>query len=128
MVSKVKMSGVVFTSDITNNAPYYVINYDDVSGLSDTVTSGKSEHSQKSLYILKRDVNLLRSKRFIKLIRSVKDLEKKYKNIDFDIEIAQNISGRLFLLQVRPLVKQKKISEDRSIKLKKIKAYKKKQK
>ena len=127
MVSKVKMSGVVFTSDITNNAPYYVINYDDVSGLSDTVTSGKSEHSQKSLYILKRHVNLLRSKRFIKLIRSVKELEKKYKNIDLDIEFAQNISGRLFLLQVRPLVKQKKISEDKINKIeKKIKSLQKK--
>ena len=119
MVSNVKMSGVVFTSDITNNAPYYVINYDDVSGLSDTVTSGRSEHSQKSLYILKKHINQLRSDRFIKLIKSVKELEKKYQDISLDIEFAQNSTGKLFLLQVRPLILQKKISEKETIRIEK---------
>ena len=51
MVSEISMSGVIFTHEIKNGAPYYSINYDDVSGSSTTVTSGSSRHSNKTLYI-----------------------------------------------------------------------------
>ena len=42
MITNVKMSGVIFTHDADNNSPYYCINYDDISGKSDTVTSGRA--------------------------------------------------------------------------------------
>ena len=41
-LGNVKVSGVVFTRDINNNSPYYKINYDDNSGSSDSITSGRS--------------------------------------------------------------------------------------
>ena len=31
------MSGVIFTHDLTNGSPYYIINYDDNSKKTDTV-------------------------------------------------------------------------------------------
>ena len=49
MVNEISMSGVIFTHEIKNGAPYYSINYDDVSGSSTTVTSGSSRHSNKTL-------------------------------------------------------------------------------
>ena len=34
---------------------YYSINYDDITGRTDTVTSGSSEHSNKTLYVYKKE-------------------------------------------------------------------------
>ena len=51
MIDDVSMSGVVFTHELNHGSPYYVINYDDVSGLTDTVTSGDGEYSNRTIYI-----------------------------------------------------------------------------
>ena len=40
MVPDVSMSGVVFNHELNYGSPYYVINYDDISGFTDTVTAG----------------------------------------------------------------------------------------
>ena len=40
MVENVAMSGVVMTKVLDDGSPYYVINFDDSTGLTDTVTSG----------------------------------------------------------------------------------------
>ena len=52
MISNILLSGVVFTKDI-NTGAYYVINYDDISGLTDTVL-GSGKFSNKLLYIYKK--------------------------------------------------------------------------
>ena len=61
MVANILFSGVVFTHELKNGAPYYSINYDDISGKSDTVTAGLSHFSNKTLYIHRENVSALRS-------------------------------------------------------------------
>ena len=57
MIIDIKMSGVIFTGDSLGYRNYYTINYDDVTGRSDTVTSGNSVYSNKTLYIYKTKKN-----------------------------------------------------------------------
>ena len=47
------MSGVIFTQELNTGAPYYVINYDDISGLTNTVTSGEGDYANRTLYVLR---------------------------------------------------------------------------
>ena len=103
MIQKTIISGVIFTYEINKGAPYYVINYDDVSGKTDTVTSGKGDNSNKTLYVFKDKISELKSNRFKLLLIAVKELEqilsKKYLDIEFGID--QNLN--LYLFQVRKI-------------------------
>ena len=86
MVDDVSVSGVIFTHEMKNRAPYYSINYDDISGSSTTVTSGSSRYSNKTLYIHRDSINGVRSKRFSKLLPSIIELEHVFSSDDLDIE------------------------------------------
>lgn len=106
MVLNTSMSGVVFTHDLNTGAPYYVINYDDVSGLTDTVTSGDGEYANRTLYIHRGAVDALRSERFQKLIEAIKELELVMNNQFLDIEFALGHDFTPYLLQVRSITTQ----------------------
>ena len=103
MIQKTIVSGVIFTHEINKGAPYYVINYDDVSGKTDTVTSGKGDSSNKTLYVFRNKISELKSNRFKLLLIAVKELEqilsKRYLDIEFGID--QNLN--LYLFQVRKI-------------------------
>lgn len=109
MVKNLSVSGVVFTKDLETQSDYYVVNYDDVSGRSDSVTSGKGELSNRSLYIKKNMANYLKSKRFQILIKAVQNLEKNLDNQSLDIEFILNKKFVPYLLQVRELKNLKNI-------------------
>ena len=110
-IGNISMSGVVFTHEIENGAPYYSINYDDQTSFTDTVTSGSSKYSNRTLYIYRSQKNKLKSKRFKKLIECVKDLEKKIKSDFIDIEFGLTKDLRCYIFQVRPIAKIKKWSQ-----------------
>ena len=77
MVRNIYSSGVIFTKDLETGANYYVINYDDVTGKTNTVTSGQGDYSNRTLYIHREGIKDIKSKRFRKLINFTKKLKKK---------------------------------------------------
>ena len=103
MVTDVSMSGVIFTHDLDSGAPYYVINYDDYTGKTNTVTSGSGEYSNRTLHVYRKKTKEIRSDRFNKLIDAVVELENILENNFLDIEFAMDKDLKPYLLQVRPI-------------------------
>jgi choline kinase len=104
MLRDVTISGVVFTRTLDQGAPYYVVNYDDETASTDSVTSGQGE----SL----RTVMVLRSERdrideidtnLGPLISAIVEIEGLVGYDSLDIEFAVTSGGRLHILQVRPI-------------------------
>lgn len=106
MVLNASMSGVVFTHDLNTGAPYYVINYDDVSGLTNTVTSGEGEYANRTLYIHRGAPHSLRSERFQRLMLAIQEVEQIMGSQFLDVEFALGKDFTPYLLQVRAITTQ----------------------
>ncbi|MDB4785499.1 PEP-utilizing enzyme [Akkermansiaceae bacterium] len=102
MVVKVAMSGVVMSHVLDDGSPYHVINYDDKTGFTDTVTSGSTIN--KTVYVYNGvDENDFDSK-YLKIVLSlVRSLQKTFPSIPLDIEFAVDESLNIYLLQVRKI-------------------------
>jgi len=97
----VSVSGVVFTNNIETGAPYYIINYDDTTGNTETVTSGRSNSVVK---IYKHGNWKQYGRRWRKLLDAVNELERIIPDTALDIEFAINTQEEVIIFQVRPLV------------------------
>ncbi|HLF18617.1 MAG TPA: PEP/pyruvate-binding domain-containing protein [Candidatus Omnitrophota bacterium] len=93
------VSGVIFTRQIGTNAPYYVINFDERSGRTDTVTGGMEG---QTVYISHFNGSELEEK-WANLLRAVKEIEALFSGQVLDIEFAITRSNRVVIFQVRPL-------------------------
>jgi len=106
MVSAVSMSGVLFTHDLNTGAPYYVINYDDESGLTNTVTSGEGQYANRTLYIHRGAAQAVRSERFQVLLEAVGELEAAMGSRFLDVEFALGEDLTPYLFQARAITTQ----------------------
>lgn len=100
MIQGVSMSGVVFSNDLNTGAPYYVVNYDDETGLTDTVTSGTTDTS-RTLLVHRGHVGRLHSPRFKALLRSVQEIEDLTSLPGVDLEFAVTEDEQIYVFQAR---------------------------
>lgn len=100
MITSVQMSGVMMTHDIQHGAPYYSVNYDDESGVTDTITGGTS--IQKTV-LIHRNTGLvsLKSERLRYVISVAKELEQLCGHVPLDIEFAVDAALTVYIFQVR---------------------------
>jgi len=106
MLKDISISGVAFTTDPNNAGFYYIINYDDHSGDTDTVTSGAS-NDLKTVYHAK-GAKKPNCKWISRLLIMLEELESLFENNALDVEFAVDKKENIILLQVRPLVIQYK--------------------
>lgn len=107
MLQSIRMSGVAFSYDPRTGAPYRVINYDDLSGSTDSVTSGST--NALKVYYAHRSEMKCHPKHLDQIIDMMQELESLFNHSALDAEFAITQSGELFLLQVRPLTVKKRI-------------------
>lgn len=103
-LANVQASGVLFTRDPSNSGYYYVLNYDDESGRTDTVTSGDSS-GLKTLYWSKNANPGGNSVPWLKQLRDFScQLEQLFEYAPLDIEFGVSDNGQVYIFQCRPLV------------------------
>jgi adenylylsulfate kinase-like enzyme len=101
MLDRVAMAGVVFSRSPTGG-PYFIINYDDRTGLTDRVTAGVGDNLKTFLCLKSRPDACPLS--LAPVIALVSELETLLGCDAIDVEFAVGDDGQLYLLQVRPLV------------------------
>ncbi len=100
MLDRVAMAGVVFSRN-PSGGPYFVVNYDDRSGLTDRVTAGVGENLE-TFFCLKSRPDACPAS-LAPVIALVSELETLLACDAIDVEFAVGEDGQLYLLQVRPL-------------------------
>ena len=98
----VSSAGVVFTRDLHTGAPYIVINYDDQSGTTDSVTGGSGQNL-KTLVVYRGQEAGLEGSDLGRLVRAAYELERITSCDSLDIEFAITSDGTVHLFQARPL-------------------------
>jgi glutamine kinase len=102
---QVAISGVVFTRNLESNTPYYLINYDDSTPRTDTVTGGMASGK---LEIFRGTPQGQLEPRWRKLMTAVREIESFFQGISLDIEFAIRKDKRVVIFQVRPLAANSK--------------------
>ena len=102
MLTDVLLSGVIFTRDPRNGGHYYVINYEEGSGYTDVVTSGRGDCDVVYYHSKTNDGEVPAN--IARMLAMARELEGLYEDDSLDIEFAVSREDELVLLQVRPLL------------------------
>lgn len=102
MLDDVAVSGVIMTRTHTSGAPYYVVNFDDSSRRTDTVTGG----AESRTIFVHRDLaeGVALPPALVQALATVQNVEKLVGHDSLDIEFAVTGDERVHILQVRPIV------------------------
>lgn len=103
MLTDVVVSGVAFTMDPNTGGHYYVVNYDDSTGSTSSVTGG-SGAELKTFYCFKGHEGTTGVDAMDRVIAAAKELQALFETEALDIEFAITKERKLYILQVRPLV------------------------
>lgn len=103
LLADIAISGVIFTHDPNTGGPYHIINYDDQTGDSSSITGGRSNqqcvvHHHRSPHSLPASLTSLKP--------LIDELIYLFKTDYLDIEFAFTSQHKLYLFQVRPLLRQ----------------------
>jgi phosphohistidine swiveling domain-containing protein len=101
MLSHIRVSGVIFTRDPNTGGASFVVNYDDKTADTASVTSGKT-NKLKTLYHHKR-ARFTPEKPIDGVVALALELEELMGKDALDIEFAIGLEDEVYLLQVRPL-------------------------
>ena len=103
MISELQGSGVIFTRTLENGSPYYVINYDDCSNSTESITSGNSNNFKTFKIRRTTEIPSDIPAPIKKLIDAVSEIEELFAHDKLDIEFAITKGNKVNILQVRPI-------------------------
>jgi glutamine kinase len=101
MLEHVAMAGVAFSRRPSGGGPYYIVNYDDRSGLTDSVTAGTAGNLETFLCLKSKPEAAPKS--LAPVISLLRELEELLGCDAIDVEFAIDKGGQAYLLQVRRL-------------------------
>jgi glutamine kinase len=103
-LSKVKLSGVIFTCGLESGSPYYRFNFDDKTSSTESVTAGT--HSDLRTVIVNRfkpdDLSIV-APELMPVMAAVQELEELLGYDKLDIEFAVDKDNLVHIFQVRPV-------------------------
>jgi glutamine kinase len=110
MLDHVAMAGVAFSHGPTGS-PYYIVNYDDLSGRTDRVTAGVGANLA-TFFCLKSRIDAC-PQALAPVIALVSELEALFSCDAIDVEFAIDGEAQIYLLQVRRLAvdRQESVSD-----------------
>nr|WP_241264658.1 PEP/pyruvate-binding domain-containing protein [Marinobacter daepoensis] len=115
MLEKVVASGVAFTKTLSSGAPYYVVNYDDTTRSTESITSGASREHKTLVVRRGRPVDqVVIPENLAGLMPALREVEDLLDFDSLDIEFAITEGGHIHVLQVRPIAVQHELSESDS--------------
>ena len=101
-LGNIHLSGVLFTRDLTTLAPYYVFNYDDLTGATDAVTSGTGR-SLKTYVRFRRAEPPVGDAALASVIAAAQEIERLVESDRLEMELAVDRDGLVWMFQVRPI-------------------------
>lgn len=116
-LTDVSMSGVILTCDLLTGAPYYTINYDDTSGSTNSVTSGKYDNTKTVVIFREALCNFDYGNRTLRsLVEACKEIEAIFDNEKLNIEFGIDKNNQIYIFQARPIViKNESLEDDASV-------------